>query len=197
MSQIFGEFIQKFPLDNDSLELSFTTSSKPIETRWENHRLSANFMAEYFSNILPIDAEDEVWEERINAMKNAVSYVGNELLENAMKFNECNQYKVKFGIHFMEDLEKVKAVIFAQNSINTETAGKFQAFIKELLCAEDTVELYDRQIEKTAEDEDSEASGLGLLSAINDYSAKLGWKFEIDPSEPHIVIVTTMAKIVV
>lgn len=197
MAQIFGEFIEKFPQDNDSLELSFTTSSRVSEQGWENNRLSANFMADYFSNLLPSDQDDSAKEERINATKNAVSYVGNELLENAMKFNEESKYKVKFGIHFIEDVEKVMAVIFTQNSINTQTARKFQAFIRELLSTEDTVELYDRQIEKTAEDEDSEASGLGLLSAINDYSAKLGWKFEIDPSNPQIVTVTTMAKIVV
>ena len=197
MAQIFGEFIEKFPQDNDSLELSFTTSSRPSDRRWENNRLSANFIADYFSNILPIAQEDSQEEDRINAVKNAVSYVGNELLENAMKFNEESQYKVKFGIHFIEDLDRVMAVIFAQNSINTQTARKFQAFIRELLSTEDTVELYDRQIEKTAADEDSEASGLGLLSAINDYSAKFGWKFEFDPSDPQIVTVTTMAKIVV
>lgn len=197
MAQIFGEFIEKFPQDNDSLELSFTTSSRPSDRRWENNRLSANFIADYFSNILPIAQEDSQEEERINAVKNAVSYVGNELLENAMKFNEESQYKVKLGIHFIEDLDRVMAVIFAQNSINTQTARKFQAFIRELLSTEDTVELYDRQVEKTAADEDSEASGLGLLSAINDYSAKLGWKFEFDPSNPQIVTVTTMAKVVV
>ena len=197
MAQIFGEFIEKFPQDNDSLELSFTTSSRTSDRRWENNRLSANFIADYFSNILPIAQEDSQEEDRINAVKNAVSYVGNELLENAMKFNEESQYKVKFGIHFIEDLDRVMAVIFAQNSINTQTARKFQAFIRELLSTEDTVELYDRQIEKTAADEDSEASGLGLLSAINDYSAKLGWKFEFDPSNPQIVTVTTMAKVVV
>jgi len=126
-----------------------------------------------------------------------VSYVGNELLENAMKFNEENNpNKVKFGIHFLEEFEKVTAVIFTENSITTQKAREFQAFIRELLDA-DPNELYVQQIEKTAESEDSEASGLGLLTAINDYSAKLGWKFEFDPSHPQIVTVTTMAQVVV
>lgn len=197
MSQIFGEFIEDFPLEHESLELSFTSSSRPIEERWRNNRLSAYFIANYFSTFLPIDENPDRREDRIEATRNSVSYVGNELLENAMKFNEENNpNKVKFGIHYLENLEKVTAVIFTENSITTQKAREFQAFIRELLDA-DPNELYVQQIEKTAESEDSEASGLGLLTAINDYSAKLGWKFEFDPSHPQIVTVTTMAQVVV
>lgn len=197
MSQIFGEFIEDFPLEHESLELSFTSSSRPIEERWRNNRLSAYFIANYFSTFLPIDENPDRREDRIEATRNSVSYVGNELLENAMKFNEENNpNKVKFGIHFLEEFEKVTAVIFTENSITIQKAREFQAFIRELLDA-DPNELYVQQIEKTAESEDSEASGLGLLTAINDYSAKLGWKFEFDPSHPQIVTVTTMAQVVV
>lgn len=197
MSQIFGEFIEDFPLEHESLELSFTSSSRPIEERWRNNRLSAYFIANYFSTFLPIDENPDRREDRIEATRNSVSYVGNELLENAMKFNEENNpNKVKFGIHYLENLEKVTAVIFTENSITIQKAREFQAFIRELLDA-DPNELYVQQIEKTAESEDSEASGLGLLTAINDYSAKLGWKFEFDPSHPQIVTVTTMAQVVV
>ena len=197
MSQIFGEFIEEFPLEHESLELSFTSSSRPIEERWRNNRLSAYFVANYFSTFLPIDENTDRREDRIEATRNTVSYVGNELLENAMKSNEENNHnKVKFGIHFLEEFEKVTAVIFTENSITTQKAREFQAFIRELLDA-DPNDLYVQQIEKTAESEDSEASGLGLLTAINDYSAKLGWKFEIAPSNPQIVIVTTMAQVVV
>lgn len=193
MSQILGEFIEEFPREHDSLEVSFTSSSRPIQQQWRNIRLSAYFVADYFSTFLP----DEPDSERIEASKNAVSYIGNELLENAMKFNEdIKNYKVKFGIHFLEDIEKVTAVIFTKNSMTPQKVEKFQALIKELLFA-DTDELYVQQIEKTSEDEHSEASGLGLLTIINDYSAKLGWKFESAPSHPQIIIVTTMAQVVV
>ncbi|MDF0553809.1 DUF6272 family protein [Kamptonema sp. UHCC 0994] len=196
MSQVFGEFINDFPL-HDYLELSFTHSFNPSEKMWCNCRLSAYFLADYFSNLLPIDEDEDRGEERIKAMKNAVSYIGNELLENAMKFNEFSKHKrVNFGIHFLEDLERVTAIIFTKNSINSKKIEKFQAFIEELLSA-DLNELYVQQIEKAAASEQSEASGLGLLTIINDYSAKLGWKFESEPSAPQIIIVTTMAQIVV
>ncbi|MBW4635298.1 MAG: ATP-binding protein [Iphinoe sp. HA4291-MV1] len=197
MSQIFGEFIEEFPLEHDSLELSFTSSSRSIEQQWRNIRLSAYFVSDYFSTFLLVDEDDHQVEDRIEVSKNAVSYIGNEILENAMKFNEeINNYKIKFGIHLLQDMEKVTAVIFTKNSMTAQRAEKFQAFINELLCA-DTNELYVQQIEKTSEDEQSEASGLGLLTIINDYSAKLGWKFEYEPNYPQILTVTTMAQVVV
>ncbi|AFZ12723.1 hypothetical protein Cri9333_1839 [Crinalium epipsammum PCC 9333] len=192
MSQIFGNFVESFPPEQDSLELTFTPNSLPIKKRWRSNRLSAHFIADYFSNFLPVDEEDPTHERRIKESKGAVSYVANELLENAMKFNNpTSKFKIKFGIHFIEEFE-VTAVIFATNSVNAEGLEKFQRFIQELLSS-DPEELYVQQIEKSTEEENSEASGLGFLTMINDYSAKLGWKFEIVQEDPKILTVTTMA----
>src|SRR5919202_369414 len=178
MSQVFGEFIEELPLEQDSLELSFTCCSQPVKKNWPNNRLSAFFVADYFSNLLPINEDETQAEERISERKNAVSYVGNELLENAMKFSEeIPPYTIKCGIHFLDELKEATVIMFTKNSITIPSFENFQAFIEELLSS-DPNELYVQQIEKTAEDENSEASGLGLLTMINDYSAKLGWIFE-------------------
>jgi hypothetical protein len=83
------------------------------------------------------------------------------------------------------------AVLFATNSVSAEGLDKFQKFIQELLCS-DPEKLYVQQIEKSAEEENSEASGLGFLTMINDYSAKIGWKFEIVQKDPKMIAVTTM-----
>nr|WP_245912130.1 hypothetical protein [Calothrix elsteri] len=61
----------------------------------------------------------------------------------------------------------------------------------------DANELYFSQLEKNAEDENSTASGLGLLSMINDYSAMLGWKFETIQEKPEIITVTTMVQLTI
>jgi len=85
-------------------------------------------------------------------------------------------------------------VIFTNNSINSDLVHGFQAFIQELLTS-DTNELYIQQLEKSAET-DSEGSGLGLLTMINDYSATLGWKFETTTEGDRTMTnVTTMAQI--
>jgi len=194
MKQIFGEFIEQFPLEHDSLELSFSERSQPSKQQWQNINLSSEFLAEYFLNCLAIDENEPEVEEHRAEIKHTLTYVGNELLENARKFHEVSPNQVKFGIHLLDRSEKVTAVIFTENSISTEKVENFQALIAELLSS-DTNELYIQQIEKTAADEDSEASGLGLLTIINDYDAKLGWKFESSPSNPQITIVTTMAQV--
>jgi hypothetical protein len=198
MIQIFGDFISEFPPEHDSLELTFTPSSRPIKQRWRNNRLSAHFVADYLSNFLPVDEDDPSREKRIKNSKGAVSYVANELLENAMKFNDEQSYeKVKFGIHFIENTE-VTAVIFATNSVKPEGADRFKEFIEELLsCDRDELkELYIKHIERTAE-ANSESSGLGLLTMIIDYSAKIGWKFETISHNPNAIAVTTLVQIAV
>jgi len=191
MPQIFGDFVESFPPAQDSLELTFTPNSLPIKKRWRSNRLSANFMADYFSNFLPVDEDDPAQKRRLTESKGAVSYVANELLENAIKFNnQGTNFKIKFGIYFIEEAD-LTAVLFATNSVSAEGLDKFQKFIKELLCS-DPEKLYVQQIEKSAEEQNSGSSGLGFLTMINDYSAKLGWKFEIVEKEPKMIAVTTM-----
>ncbi|MBU7586658.1 MAG: ATP-binding protein, partial [Nostoc sp. TH1S01] len=170
-TELFGNFISTFPPEHDSLELSFTPSSRPIKQRWRSNRLSAHFFADYFINFLPVEDNEPNQEQRIKESKSAVSYVANELLENAMKFNDdSSHYKVKFGIHFLNDNDSITAVIFSSNSIKPGGEDKLREFIAELL-ASDPHEMYVRQIEKSAEEEGT--SGLGLLTMINDYSAKI------------------------
>lgn len=197
MPHILGNFIETFPPDHDALVLTFTPNSQRIRNLWRNQRLSAHFLADYFANFLPVQSEspegDEQW---IKEIKGTVSYVANELLENAMKFNlETADYKVKFGIHFPKESEAI-AVIFASNSVDRQGADKFQGFIQELLSA-DPEAFYMQQVEASAEDENAEISGLGFLTMINDYQAKLGWKFEVIQSDPEILTVTTMAQVAV
>lgn len=198
MTQIFGDFISEFPPEHDSLELTFTPTSRPIKQRWRSNRLSAHFVADYLSNFLPVDEDELSHDKRKKNSNGAVSYVANELLENAMKFNdEQSQEKVKFGIHFFENIE-VTAVIFTTNSVKLERANKFKAFIDEVLsCDPDELkELYIKQIEKSAES-DSESSGLGLLTMMIDYAAKIGWKFETISHNPNAIAVTTLVQIAV
>ncbi len=194
MTQIFGEFIDEFPPEHDFLELIFTPTSRPLKQRWRNNRLSAHFVADYFSTFLPLDDRDIQHQQRIKESKSAVSYLANELLENAMKFNDyLSKYYIKFGIHFLKNKD-LKAVIFATNSISEKGMKNFQKFILDLLSSDPEI-LYVEQIEKSVEAEANDASGLGLLTMINDYEAKLGWKFETISSQPQLTIVTSMAQI--
>ena len=195
--QIFGEFIQQFPPEKDSLELTFTPTSVPLKKRWRNNRLSAHFIADYFTTFLPLDDAQDQQKQRIQESRCAVSYIANELLENAMKYNaEKAQAQIKFGIHFLEK-DRLIAVVFATNTINLENEQRLQNFIDKV-SKKDPELLYVEQLEKNAVNEHGEeCSGLGILTMINDYNALLGWKFDQVENSNHDVfsMVTTMVQL--
>ena len=196
MRQIFGDYINIFPSDRDSLELSFTSTSEDIKNLWRNQRLSAHFLANCFISFLPLDENNPDDKHRITEAQGSISYIANELIENAVKFNlETSAHQVKLGTYFLEHPE-LTAVIFATNSLDKTQAQAFQIFVKKLLDS-DPQELYIQQIESSARDDNTTRSGLGLLTLINDYQARLGWKFESLSTFPDVIVVTVMAQVAV
>ncbi|WP_446382295.1 DUF6272 family protein [Coleofasciculus sp. E2-BRE-01] len=195
MHKIFGEFQENLSDEQEFLILGFSPSSIPIQQRWRNNGLSADFVADYLTTFFPAIDEDPDPEGKRVEIKGAVSYIANELLENAMKFNDDHSsYPIKFGLHILDIATEITLVLLATNSVSKQSLNKFQSFIHELLES-DLDELYIRQLEKSAEDETGAASGLGLLTMKNDYFAKLGWKFETVQKEPEVVTVTTMVQL--
>ncbi len=196
MAQIFGDFREDLPTDHEFLILGFSPSAVPIQQRWRNNGLSADFVADYLSTFFPAQAADVQSQVRQAEIKSAVSYIANELLENAMKFNdETAQHSIRFGLHLVHEGSMV-VILLATNSITQETYARFQAYVKEFLAA-DPDELYLRQLELSAEATEKESAGLGLLTMRLDYEAKLGWKFDTVKREPPITTVTTMVQLAV
>jgi hypothetical protein len=191
MRQTFGNFIESFPPDHDSLILSFTPTSERIRHRWRSQRLSAHFVADYLANFFPFNKDDPGEEQQLKEAKGAIGYIANELLENAMKFNvNDGRSKVKLGVHYLEPT----AVLFAVNGVNQAGADKFQVFIDKLLSS-DPEEMYVQQVEASLENENADMSGLGYLTMINDYHASLGWRFEALQPDADIISVTTMVQL--
>jgi hypothetical protein len=185
MIQKFGHFIDEMPDKQEYLIIAFSPSSISIKERWRNNGLSADFMADYFITFFPSsDTQAEV--------KSAVSFIANELLENAMKYyDETAEYPISITLRLHDD----RLVFVGTNSINPQAVGKFQAYIQELLTC-DPGELYIRQLEKNAEDETDVASRLGLLTMMNDYLVKMGWKFETVQKNPEVISVSTMVQLI-
>ena len=202
MPQIFGEFIEKDSNQQEYLQIGFSPSSISLQERWRNNGLSADFLADYLSTFFP--GEDEEALDKRTEIKDAVSYVANELLENAMKFSYAPaQHAVSITMQL--DAESVR--FYVSNSINPETVPGFQNFIQALLTG-DPDELYMERLLQNAEAEDEEingGSGLGFLTMLNDYHAKLGWKFEViekpestasaSPATSTVTVVTTMVQL--
>ncbi len=191
MTQIFGDFHEDLPVVQEYLTLFFSPSSVPVKQRWRTNGLSADFMADYFSTFFPGNegaaSEDDIQRE----VKSAVSFIGNELLENAMKFSdETSDYPISLTLQMHSD----RLVFLATNSVNPKEIATFQNYIQELTTS-DPDELYIRHLEENAEDDRNHASRLGLLTMMNDYQAKLGWRFESVENEPEAIAVTTMVQL--
>ncbi|HBB30334.1 MAG TPA: ATP-binding protein [Cyanobacteria bacterium UBA8803] len=193
MIQIFGDFVEELSTSQEYLMVGFSPSSIPLKQRWRNNGLSADFLADYLSTFFPGDENDPSTLTKQTEIKSAVGYIANELLENAMKFNDDTlQYPISIALH----LHPNRLVFLTKNSVSPESVGEFQAYLKELTTS-DPQELYIRQLEQNAEDETSTASRLGFLTMMEDYAATLGWKFETVQKEPEVLTVTTMVQLTV
>jgi hypothetical protein len=190
MIKTFGDFIE-LPASQEYLIIGFSPSSIPLKQRWRNNGLSADFMANYLATFFPGNEDDTSTIDRQAEIKSAVSYIANELLENAMKFNnETSEYPIDIKLQLESD-----GVIFSVvNSISPQAVDKFQAYIQQLLASEPS-ELYIQQLEKNAVEESCTDSGLGLLTMLTDYSAKIGWKFQTVHKDPEVIAVTTMVQL--
>ena len=81
MTQIFGDFKEMENSRHEYLKISFSPTSRPLQQRWRNNGLSADFLADYLSTFFP--GEDSSSQERQAEIKDAVNFIANELLENA------------------------------------------------------------------------------------------------------------------
>jgi hypothetical protein len=188
-ARVFGNFIDNLPPSQEYLILSFSPSSIPLKQRWRNNCLSADFLADYLSTFF--FSNDTQIKTSIEVLKSAVSYIANELLENAMKYGEAKPASpISLQIHLSQN----HIVFELTNSININNVTYFQEYIQELITT-DTNELYINKLEANALNENETESGLGFLTMINDYDAKLGWKFEAAIQQIPEIVVTTMVQL--
>jgi hypothetical protein len=190
--QVFGDFVESTQ-KKENLTLGFSPSSVPVSERWRNNGLSADYVAEYLATLLNVDENESENTEYLAEIKSSASYIANELLENGMKYcNEQTEYPITFHIELVSN----EIRFFLENTIVPANAERLKEFINELDNS-DPDELYIRQLERNAEAdaEDNTSSGLGFLSIINDYSAKLGWKFQTVDQSSLVMSVTTLVRL--
>ena len=187
MVRVFGEFIERAGSGCEYLKIGFSPTAIPIQQRWRNNGLSADFIADYLVSFFP--GEDRASTVRQAEIKSAVSYIANELLENAMKFNYALLHR---AISIEVYLEADAISLYVTNSIDPKAVAPFQHIIERLLT-EDPDALYMERLTRNAED----GSGLGLLTMINDYQARLAWKFTPLAPDIDLILVTTMVHVTV
>ena len=191
MTETFGDFIEQEGGSGEYLKIGFHPTSIPLQQRWRNNGLSADFLAGYLSTFFP--GEDHESTERQTEIKDAISYIANELLENAMKFSNASSHQT-VSIEMFLTAEEIS--LYSINGIDPVKIEAFQQFIKRLLT-EDRDALYLEQIERNAEDDSDGSSGLGFLTILNDYGAIMAWKFADGDKGGDDVTVTTLVRLAV
>jgi len=151
-----------------------------LDIGWHHCGTTSDFLGEYFSRAggAAIDTTDA---------RHSIGYVLNEILENAVKF------RVAGNIEIACSLEKHNFEACIVNHIDADSCAKFKELLNEIL-ARDPGELLMERIEANALDPDSSGSGLGILTLMNDYDARLGWRFDVEHANG-MVQLTTIAKI--
>jgi hypothetical protein len=169
------------------LTLAFSPISAPLRTRWRNNGLSADFLGDYVTTFLP--ANGAVPQNRQNEIRHAVTYIANELLENAMKYHQPD-VEIPIRIHLELAADHVRVSV--SNGISAVQAGRYKAFVEHLQQG-DASELLLRQQEESSTSAGSTMSGLGLLTMVSDYDAELELCMNVHPTQTESMTVTTSA----
>jgi hypothetical protein len=138
-----------------------------LELNWHHCSVTAEFLGDFYAlrcAAVSLDAHDA---------RHSIGYLANELMENAVKFRAPGDILIE------SSLAGSRFELRISNLIQEATSARFQPLLAEL-TSRDPGELLIERIEANAEDAASGGSGLGLLTLMNDYSARMGWIFSPD-----------------
>src|SRR6266849_9744452 len=125
-SQTFGSYKERSS-ECEYLTLAFSPTNAPLRTRWRNNGLSADFLGDYVTTFLPTSGGTAAVGSRQNEIKHAVTYIANELLENAMKYHERN-VDIPIGIHL--ELTSDHITVSVSNGISVGQAQRYKSFVE-------------------------------------------------------------------
>jgi hypothetical protein len=185
MKENFGHIFDEPCSSKEYLFLEFSPNIVvPLNWHWRNNALSADFLANYLTIFFAND------ENKQKEIKCAISYVANELLENAVKFQErTSQYSIQIQLKLYAD----HLMFFVTNSISPQTVPLFQTNLQELLENEpqalwiQKLTNYEEGVQRNLE--------LSLLSILLNYEAKFHWTFETLQTYPNEIIMTTQVEL--
>jgi hypothetical protein len=185
ISQIIGDYSLPEDYCRDYLMLKLVPHSRQLT--WGSCGLVANLLTDYFSPLFePLALSRAARRDLVGSL----GYVSNELIENAVKFH-CS---AALPINIVAKLYGQSLVVLVTNFVNEEAGRHFKAGLNELRQS-DPADLLLARMERNALNPDKTASGLGILTIMQDYQTTLGWKFEAMPSLNDLTRVTTIARI--
>ena len=176
MSKMIGNFLSDSD-DTEHLSVVFSKGRLPVKHRWRNNGLTADFVANYASTFLDSrDSDDPRKLKRIREIKDSVSYVANELLENGLKYHLAGDDD-NVGLRLRCEIRDEGLVLTVSNRVSSDAAKSLEGLANELLV-NDVAELYFERIERNS----GESAGLGLITMVHDYDARLAWRLSLLPA---------------
>jgi hypothetical protein len=140
----------------------------PLEfmTKWARCGATSDYLAQYQSINIKQDQQTQI----------LMSSVINELMENAVKFSADKTKMITVSIqHYGYDV-----VIEAINITDKSGVDGIKNFVKKLESGSSYEDLFFTQLESSFKfDAAGLTSGIGILSILKDYSAKLGIRIEV------------------
>jgi hypothetical protein len=136
----------------------------PLDLTWHHCATTADFVADLFALRFRSSRKD------YKEVRHSIGYLVNELIENAIKFRAPGEVLIEATI----DSESFKVKV--SNLVADDIASEFQNLLSEITIG-DPGDLLIERIEANAADAEATQSGLGLLTLMNDYGARLAWIF--------------------
>ncbi|WP_017301740.1 slr1658 superfamily regulator [Nodosilinea nodulosa] len=187
----FGRFTTCLDNSREYLTICFSPSASARQQRWRNYGLSADFLGDYFATFFPGNPQKSGSAEELmqrDRVKSAISYIANELLENAIKYHaDRAQEPISISLFLYKDY----IVFQSLNLVEPLPAEQFKRFVQGLLGAADRDILFAQQLEKAATGQGE--SHMGFLTMMCDYGVEFGWGFEPSPEQPEFVQVDVQA----
>ncbi|RAZ93072.1 ATP-binding protein [Mesorhizobium hawassense] len=136
----------------------------PLDLSWRHCATTSDFIADLFALRFQSSRNDYV------EVRHSIGYVVNELIENAVKFRAPGEIVIEASM----DSESFKLKV--SNDVDNENASEFQSLLADITVG-DPKDLLIQRIEANAANPDMAGSGLGLLTLMSDYGARLAWIF--------------------
>jgi hypothetical protein len=183
-SLTIGQFEPALREQLRQFELVFHTEN--LRLTWSHSDLAANFISQYFTNAFPTEAEANPDLTSREEMIHTLNYLINELMENVIKFHQGSKASLSGGV--TSDV----VGFLVTNEVPEEKIPPFAAILEEITSGDPGLLLL-QKIEQNAENAEGTGSGLGYLTLMNDYQARLGWQIEPVKTAPGQTQVTIMA----
>jgi hypothetical protein len=164
MKTQFGQTAELNGALQHTTKIQFCTAQ--LALKWAHCSVCADFLSQWYTNVLSASG----FAGKLKDAGHGIAYMANELIENAVKFRAGGDVDIQAG------LAGNVFVLEIGNWIADATSRSFQGLLEEITNG-DPGDLLIERIEANAAGQSS-GSGLGLLTLMNDYGAKISWRFE-------------------